>query len=133
MHTIEVDFDVFKAITARRRSEEVSENDVLREAFGLPPKRIDRAPSQPASSGDWIAKGVTFPEGTDFRASYKGKTYTARVEGGGLLLEGTRYPSPSAAAVSITGGAVNGWRFWEARLPGQSGWKQIEKMRKSGG
>ena len=39
MRTIEVDFDVFKALTMRRPSEIVSENDVLRELLGLPTQR----------------------------------------------------------------------------------------------
>ena len=132
MHTIEVDFDVFKAITARRSSEDVTENDVLREVFGLPRQASATTPSRrvPADSADWVAKGVRFPAGTEFRAIYKGQTYLARVEGGALVLDGKRYDSPSPAAVSITGSAVNGWRFWEARLPGQSGWKMIESLRR---
>ncbi len=134
MRTIEVDFDVFKAITARRASEEVSENDVLRELFGLPKQARLQAQGGPATDGarDWVAKGVRFPAGTEFRAIYKGRTCTARVEGGALVLDGKRYDSPSPAAVSITGSAVNGWRFWEARLPGQSEWKMIESLRRSG-
>jgi hypothetical protein len=130
MYTITVDFDVFKEITARRASEDVSDNDVLREVLGLPANQPRPTPVAPAGKGSWITKGVTFPVGTDFRANYKGSTYPARVEGGGLMLNGVRYPSPSAAAVSITGSAVNGWRFWEARLPGQTTWQSIEKMRK---
>ena len=34
MRNIEVDFDVYKALTLRRPSEGVSENDVLRELLG---------------------------------------------------------------------------------------------------
>ncbi|MBI4205359.1 MAG: DUF2924 domain-containing protein [Betaproteobacteria bacterium] len=82
-------------------------------------------------SGDWIAKGVRFPAGTEFRAHHKGQTYLARVESGALVLNGKRYDSPSAAAVSITGSAVNGWRFWEGRLPGEASWKMIESLRRS--
>jgi hypothetical protein len=130
MNTIQIDFDVFKAITARRKNETISENDILREVFGLPPKHAEPRASQAINPRDWITKGVTFPEGTEFRATYKGRTYMAQVEGGALVLDGKRHPSPSAAAVSITSSPVNGWRFWEARLPGQSGWKLIESLRK---
>lgn len=130
MPNIEIDFDVFKAITLRRPSETTTENDVLREVFGLPPKKaIPTAPTAPGV-GDWVTKGVRFPMGTEFRAIYKGQTYLGRVDGGALVLEGKRYDSPSSAAVSITGSNINGWRFWEARLPGQSGWKMIESMRR---
>jgi hypothetical protein len=45
---------------------------------------------------------------------YKGAEYRATVQKNGYLsLQGRDYPSPTAAAVAITGGAVNGWRFWK--------------------
>lgn len=129
MPTIDVDFDVFKAITLRRPSEDVSENDVLRQLLGLPAQKyaVHKTTPQP---GDWVTKGVRFPVGTEFRASYKGETHLARVEGGALVLSGKRYDTPSAAAMSITGSPVNGWTFWQARLPGQAGWKLIKSLRK---
>ena len=132
MKTIEVDFDVYKAITLRRPSEEVSENDVLRKILGLPEKKGAAVTGSAPAPGDWVAKGVRFPAGTEFRAAYKGQTYLARVEGGTLVLNGKRYDSPSSAAVSITGNPVNGWTFWECRVPGQAGWKTIKSLRKSG-
>lgn len=130
MPTIEVDFDVFKAITVRRPSEEVTENDVLRDLLGLPPKkpRATTTSSGPAP-GDWVAKGVRFPAGTELRAHYKGQTYLARVEGGALVVDGKRFDSPSAAAMSITGNPVNGWTFWECRLPGQTRWQMLKALR----
>jgi hypothetical protein len=131
---IEIDFDVYKALTARRTSERVTENDVIRSLLGLPAaKPAAEVSPQSAPTGDWITKGVRFPAGTEFRATYKGKTHSAKVEGGSLIVDGKRFYSPSAAAVSITRNPVNGWRFWEARLPGQAGWKTIESLRKSGG
>lgn len=133
MRTIEVDFDVFKALTLRRPSEDVSENDVLRQLLGLPSKKSVSGPTVPAAAGDWVTKGVRFPAGTEFRAAYKGQTHLGRVEGGTLVLNDKRYDTPSAAAMSITGNPVNGWTFWEARLPGQAGWKMIKSLRKSGG
>ena len=131
MRTIEVDFDVFKALTLRRPSEEVSENDVLRQMLGLPTKQRGAGERQAIlpQAGDWITKGVRFPSGTEFRAVYKGQTYLARVEEGALALEGKRHDTPSAAAMAITGNPVNGWTFWEARLPGQSGWKMLKALR----
>jgi hypothetical protein len=135
MRTIEVDFDVYKALMMRRPTEDVTENDVLRELLQLP--RSKEGPASPPvrnmAAGDWVAKGVRFPAGTEFRAHYKGQTHLGRVEAGALMLSGKRYDSPSAAAVSITGSPVNGWRFWEARLPGEAGWKMIESLRRRSG
>ena len=133
MPTIEVDFDVFKALIARRPTEEISENDVLRQVLGLPIRKAGQTQPTVAAPGDWIAKGVRFPAGTEFRATYKGQTYLGRVEGGALALNGKRYDSPSAAAVAITDNPVNGWTFWECRLPGQGGWKILKALRKSAG
>jgi len=129
MPSIEVDFDVFKAITMRRPSEEVSENDVLRALLGLPPRAHGPSADAGASPEDWITKGVRFPVGTEFKASHKGRTYLARVEGGALVLNGKPFDSPSAAAVSITGHPTNGWRFWSCRTPGRSRWQLLEALR----
>jgi hypothetical protein len=136
MYSLEVDFHVYKAILALRANERVTENDVLLDLLGLSPKNeISTAASK--SNGattdgaeDWLVKNVRFPVGTEFRVTYKGKTYTGRVQAGQLLVDGKPYASPSSAAVAITGSAVNGWRFWEARLPGKSSWQLIESLRR---
>jgi hypothetical protein len=131
MPAIDIDFDVFKAITLRRPSEDVSENDVLRQLLGLPAKRHAALPTSTPQPGDWVSKGVRFPAGAEFRATHKGQTHLGRVEGGALVLNGKRYDTPSAAAMSITGSPVNGWTFWQTRLPGQAGWKPIKSLRKA--
>lgn len=131
MHTIEVDFDVFKQLTIRRTTEDVSYNDVIRELLGLGQDKANSSKRETdISSNDWIAKGVRFPADTEFRATYKGQVRTGRVEGGALIVDGKRFESPSAAAVAITGSPVNGWRFWECRLPGKPSWQPIENLRR---
>ncbi len=129
MRAIEVDFDVFKALTLRRPSEDVTENDVLRELLGLPPGKSAKPTGTHPAQGDWVVKGIAFPAGTEFRATYKGQTYLARVEKGALVLNGQPFDSPSAAAVSITGNPVNGWTFWECRLAGRTSWQIIKALR----
>ncbi len=129
MPSIDVDFEVFKALTARRATEEVSENDVLRQILGLPSRR-EAGASPRRQPGDWVTKGVRFPQGTQFRASYKGQLHLAEVENGAMMVNGKRYDSPSAAAMSITVAPVNGWTFWEAKLPGRGTWEQIKALRK---
>jgi hypothetical protein len=131
MHAIEIDFDVFKRLTLRRETEDVSYNDVLRALLGLPKGKASSLHKPEISSpNDWVTKGVRFPAGSEFRAKYKGLMRTGKVESGALLVNGKRYDSPSSAAVSITGNTVNGWRFWEYRLPGQTTWTLIESLRK---
>lgn len=128
---IEVDFDVFKVLTARRSSEDVTHNEVLRELLGLSPKKSRSGPIDFASGhGDWVTKGVRFPSGTEFRARYKGKTYYGKVESGALLVGNKRFDSPSAAAGAITGNSVNGWLFWECRIPGMESWQMLTSLKK---
>jgi hypothetical protein len=131
MRTIDVDFDVFKALTMRRSSESVSENDVLRQLLGLPPASSSASAetSTRASPADWVTKGIRFPAGAEFRATHKGQTYLARVEAGALVLGGRRFTSPSSAAVSITKTNINGWRFWQFRFPGQTSWRSLDSLR----
>lgn len=139
-YTLEVDFDVYKALFAKRANESVTENDVLRELLGLPykpltaptggPTEPQPAPADPTPSEDWIVKNVRFPNGTDFRAKHKGQTFSGRVSGGALVVEGKAYDSPSAAAIAITGNSVNGWQFWECRFPGKATWQQIKGLRR---
>jgi hypothetical protein len=131
MRTIEVDFDVFKALTSRRPTENVTENDVLRNLLGLPARHGTTAvPSETGGNDDWVAKGVRFPSGTEFRANYKGQTWLGRVERGALVVNGKRFDTPSAAAVFITKSPTNGWTFWECRLPGQTSWQLIKGLRR---
>lgn len=131
MPTIHVDFDVFKALTARRPSEDVTENDVLRQLFGLTPRTGDaRAAGTRHQPGDWVSKGARFPQGTEARANYKGQLHLAEVRDGALMLNGKRYDSPSAAAMAITNNKpVNGWTFWEVKLPGRGDWQTMKDLR----
>ena len=127
---IDVDFEVYKQLTLRRDSEEVTYNDVIRDLLGLKFDQSNLTEKNEISGLDWITNGVRFPNKSEFRATYKGKIWNAAVENGGLLYAGEKYESPSAAAMTITGGPVNGWRFWECRLPGKSSWQLIDKLRK---
>ena len=128
MPNVEIDFDVFKAITSRRVTEDVTPNDVLRELFKLESKRGKNI-SQVRSGKPWVVKGVVFPHGIEFLAEYKGQNFQAIVDNGALVMNGKRFSSPSAAAVSITGNPVNGWIFWKCKMPGRQSWDLIEKYR----
>ena len=132
MHSIEVDFEVLKALMAKRPTESVTNNDVIRDLLRLP-KATRGSTSEPSSavgaSGDWVVKGVRFPAGMEFRAHHAGQFHSARVEAGRLVLNDKGYDSPSAAGVALTGYAVNGWTFWECRAPGGE-WRTMSTFRK---
>ena len=113
--------------TARRSAETVSYNDVIRELLGL--GRAAGTMSQAQAKGI-VLKGVHFPEGTQFRVTYKGRSYTAQVTGGRWVgSDGTSRNSPSEAAHAITGNNVNGWRFWEAKRPSDTEWRVMDQFR----
>lgn len=130
MVTIQIDFEVFKALTARRRDESYTENDVIRELLGLPD--TSRSPGRQnsrSSKGDWVCKGVSFPEGTQFRSTYKGKEHVGIVRNGCLVVNEEAFHTPSGAGARIAGHAVNGWKFWECLLPRSDTWIPIAELR----
>jgi hypothetical protein len=131
MYTIEVDIDVYKALMIRRQSDATAFNDVLRDLLGLGADKIEGPEAKPKEGEmSWLVKGVSFPHGTEFKATYKGWEYNGRVENGYLVVEGEKFSSPTAAAARIAGTAANGWRFWQCRMPGQEGWALITTLRK---
>ena len=130
MNTIEVDFDVYKQLTIRRETEDVSYNDVIRELLGLIKAntvKLDK-PNNSAKD-DWISKGVRFPAGTEFRANYKGQMHLGRVEKGALIVNEERFTSPSPAANFITKTSTDGWKFWHCKFPNESSWKLLKSLR----
>jgi hypothetical protein len=127
---IEVDFDVFKELTNRRKNESDTYNDVIRRALKLAPEiahqKIGFAPRGATF------KGAFFPDGTQFRGTYKGRTYTAEIKGGAWIdSDGTMRRSPSEAVVKITKKNWNGWLFWHCKRPGDTGWQLIDGLRPS--
>jgi hypothetical protein len=139
---IDIDFPVYKALTALRESESDSYNDVLRrlleiptapqtpeaelewQDFDLKPYMIDRN-----LPGVWYGN-VHFPPGTKFRATYKGQTHLAEVRNNQWVGEdGKVRRSPSDAAGAISGTNVNGWRFWNAQRPGDTEWRRLDELK----
>jgi hypothetical protein len=127
MATIEVDFHVFKELTLRRENEEVTYNDVLRDVLGLPP--ITLHDEGASAIGGWEYKGVLLPNGTELKRTYKGKTFSAKVTGNKLMLDGKAMNSPSEAANSVTDTAVNGWTFWKCKFPNSNRWQKLSALR----
>lgn len=127
MHSIEIDFEVFKTLTNLRATEDVTYNDVVRGLLKLP-ARPNAAPSKSPGKA-WSVDSTSFPAGSEFRAEYKGKVYLGVAKDGKLEVEGHKFSTPSAAAMHITQTNVNGWRFWHCKLPGAAQFVLIERLR----
>lgn len=85
----------------------------------------------PCDGRPWIVDGVTFPNGTEFRCSYKGYDYRGKVSDGVLMLNGKEFLSPCAAAITITRREVDGWLFWDCKFPGMSSWIDIYSLKQN--
>jgi Protein of unknown function (DUF2924) len=120
MH-VEIDFEVFQTLTGRRKSEEDDYNDVIRRLLKLPPKLNSEGKS---GDSEWVSKGFRFPEGTEFKAEFRGIEYFAAIRGGKFVYDGIAYNSFSGAAKVITGGQRNGWDFWLQKQPGGR-WRKV--------
>jgi hypothetical protein len=129
MPHIDIDFEVFKELTTRRPTEEVTYNDVIRDLLKLQPAK-QNAKAATNGSKPWVVSDTTFPPGSEFMADYKGKSYSGVVKDGKLeLSDGHKFSTPSAAAMHITRTNVNGWRFWRCKLPRQSKYVLVERLR----
>ena len=132
-HTIEIDFDVHKAIADRQNFTE-SPNDVLRRLLrieGCPPERD----GQSRDGRSWWYKGVELPHGTKLRMKYGPCEYTGVIHNGHWLVEGREYGSPSGAAggVAVTKKGqktqLDGWIYWEVKRPFDQSWIVINRLR----
>jgi len=158
--TIEIDFDVHKLIENERRGFEEAPNNALRRLLGLPEAVPDTnrrlaeyaQPLTDATEGpvletnralaeaaraSWWDKGVMLPNGTSVRMKYNSRTYEGRIHNGKWVIGDQSFDSPSAAAgVAITRKgtttALNGWLYWEVRVPGEDHWVHLSTLRPKG-
>ena len=128
MESIKTDSDLHDEISSQQFSKKMSYRMVSEPSFKM--DRIHPKGSQ-NTIGDvsWVVDGVAFPNGTEFRCKYKGYCYYAQVCDGALMINGKKFLSPSAAAVTITRNAVDGWLFWDCKLPGDSSWVNIYALK----
>ena len=131
MRQIDIDFDVFKELTARLENETDNYNAVLRRALKLTAAAPPKVSPAKAGGKPWVSKGVSFDHETEFRANYKGQMYTARVNDGRLMInEHGASSSLSHAARLVTNTSVDGWIFWEVKRPTDSRWRKAGELRK---
>lgn len=130
---IDIDFEVYKLLTMQREAESDSYNDVLRRMLNLdakPAATVKGTALVSRNGSAWVSKGVTFPDGTEFRATYKGRVCTAKIARGRLIAEGEKSAtSLSQAARFITNNSVDGWTFWEVKRPTDLEWRKAGDLR----
>ncbi|HGJ65530.1 TPA: hypothetical protein ENS27_09095 [bacterium] len=72
------------------------------------------------------------PNGTMCQFAYKGSQYNGTIKDGKLVVEKFgKFTSFSGASKKITKTSLNGWRYWEIKLPGDSKWQLADTWRKS--
>ena len=146
MQEILIDFEVFKALTAKRLNERHTYNDVIRDLLGLDSFIEEQDASDALLDGlglpmgigaglidrstGFSARGIFLPNGTAVKATYKQKQYTGKIERGEWIdADGKSHSSPSAAAKSVTGSNVNGLRFWQVKRPIDTEWYRLDLLK----
>ncbi len=141
MRSIEVDFDVHRAIENERRGFDELPNAALRRLLGLAASSAadvgSGTPLPTAADGGrpWIGEGVTLPHGTRVRFTYSGRRYEGEIADGFWLVDGERGTSPSGAASAVARTKANkptnldGWKYWQAMRPGDEEWTSISELR----
>jgi hypothetical protein len=137
---IEIDFEVFKALTVRRENENVSYNDVLRGLLGFTgvadqasAKSLSEAPTKAFSSSSevdgYAYRGGFLPNGTKLKALYKNRVYNAEIVGGNWVNEdGSKHATPTSAASHITKTSTDARRFWSAKRPSDNDWYRLNSL-----
>jgi hypothetical protein len=141
MQQIDIDFEVFKALTAMRATEAHTYNEVLRDLLGLnrtfnrKVTEIGAALSEasgPTGAAGKVIGGRFLPHGTMLRSTYKSNLHKAMVINGEWVDEhGDVFQSASAAAKAITRNNVNGLTFWEVKRPSDSEWRKLSALPKT--
>lgn len=122
---IEIELDVYKALTQRMEHEQDALNDIIGRLLDLPAYRVAPANIEQA---DWFGYSVRLAVGTELRTNYKKTERIGIVRKDGLELEGQTFPSLSAAAIYVRGQNTNGWRFWKVR-DAAGKWQLMQSLR----
>ncbi len=128
---IDVSFQIWQRLTGLLESERDTVDNVIARLIADRMAQSREVSIVRRGAGELAVKGVTLPNGTMLRATFKGKTYFAEIiEGRWFDREtGERRNSPSQAAIAITGGVTNGWRFWQVRRPDDAEWLALADLR----
>lgn len=141
---ISVDFEVWQNLVGKMKGPNQDLNEVLRDLLQLGASQTSFLPGEmdlpgipapsnalsPSVSGAWFSN-VFLPDGTLFRATYKGKTYSGGIKNSQWIDElGQIRSSPSDAASAVSGTNVNGWRFWYVLRPQDKDWQRLDELKR---
>jgi hypothetical protein len=134
--TIEIDFDIHKLIEGERKNFSETPNAVLRRLLKLPVRQAMLPSKKSGAAGrSWSGEGVTLPHGTAIRMKYNRRLYEGEIVDGRWAIDGKNYDTPSgaASAVGLTKRGkktrLDGWIYWQARVPGDTTWTPISALR----
>jgi hypothetical protein len=136
--TIEIDFEVNKLIEVERKSFDDSPNAALRRLLKLKGNESSASEKKTSSQGRaWSEDGVNLPHGTSVRMLYgrSNQLFEGEIVDGRWVVNGRNFDSPSGAAseLAVTKRGkktkLNGWNYWEAKLPDGTNWISINAMR----
>lgn len=129
MKSIETNSDLLSEPVFQQSSKDAYQNEVFESSEKLGSVKQQSAKN---SSGcvSWVVESVVFPDGTEFRGKYKGYFYYGKVRNGTLTLDEKEFISPCEAALTITRSPIDGWLFWDCKLPGQGSWMNISEFKK---
>ena len=139
MRTIQIDFDVHRAIENERRGFNENENTALRRLLNLGEPNIHLPIiilEHAEGNKSWTGKGVELPHATELRMEYNGRIFRGKIENGRWNVEGTLTSSPSDAAGSVAltkdgeRPSLNGWIYWEVKRPTDQSWRRLKSLRK---
>jgi hypothetical protein len=134
LRTIEIDFDIHKMIEAERRSFDDPPNAALRRLLKLPEK-TDEQSSTKLAGRSWSSEGAVLPAGTKVKMHYGDQLIEGEIIEGKWVCNGQTFDTPSAAASAMAltkdgqTTSLNGWNYWEAKLPGSAEWVPIKSLR----
>jgi hypothetical protein len=138
LRTIEIDFDIYKKIEAERRDFSEPQYVALRRLLGLPAADQASKPQPAPTVGrarPWSGEGVLLPHGTQIRMTYNGRMHSGEIADGKWIVDGKEFDSPSGAAsgVAMTKRGrrtrLDGWIYWEVKLPGEANWQRLSALR----
>ncbi len=146
MRTIEIDFEVHKAIELERRSFDEAPNTALRRLLGIAPAKAresskpEVAPPPSPAGRSWVGKGhsagLALPHGTELQMDYNGQRFMGRVDNGSIMFEGQKFTSPSGAADELcrtragNKTSLNGKELISAQLPGETDWVLLKTLQR---